>query len=104
MINIILVIIFKQSLIKDPDQSENAEGDSKIMDAMDANQPDHGEGKESDQPSYGKVGGIIEVRYEIWLLIIRICSKKFNNDQSIDYHIRIYSVVLEDCVIILFVL
>ena len=69
------------------------------MDAMYADQPDCGEGKES----YGKVVGIIEVRYEILLLIITLCSKKFNNDQSIDYHIRIYSVVLEDCVIILFV-
>ena len=46
-------------LIKDPDQAKNYEEDGVIMDA---DQPDCGEGKESDQPSYGKEHGLIKVR------------------------------------------
>ena len=46
-------------LIKDPDQAENDEEGEVIMDA---DQRDCGEGKESDQPSYGKEDGLIKVR------------------------------------------
>ena len=46
-------------LIKDPDQAENDEV------IMDAEQRDCGEGKESDQPSYGKEDLLIKVKYEI---------------------------------------
>ena len=49
-------------LIKDPDQAENNEEEGVMMDA---DQPDCGEGKENDQPSYGKKDGIMKVRYEI---------------------------------------
>ena len=46
-------------LIKDPDQAEN---DKEVEVIMDADQRDCGEGKESDQPSYGKEDGLIKVR------------------------------------------
>ena len=48
-------------LFKDPD----GEKDGVIMDSMDADQSDLGEGKESDQPSNGKDDGMIKVRYQI---------------------------------------
>ena len=64
MINIILVIILKNLLTKDPDQSENVEEDSKIMDAMYADQLDCGEGKESHHLSYGKEDGLIKVKFD----------------------------------------
>ena len=52
-------------LFKDPDQAENGEEDGMIRDAMDAYQPDCGEGKETHQHSYGKEDDNIKVRYEI---------------------------------------
>ena len=61
IINFILIYF----LTKDPDQAENVEDDRVIKDAIDADQPDCGEGKERCQPSYGKEVSMIKVRYEI---------------------------------------
>ena len=91
-----LLIILTFLLTKDPDQSENVEEDAMILDAMVADQPDCGEAMDSDQPSYGKDDGMIKVRYEIELFITK-CSRKLKNDQSIDYHTRNSSVLLEEC-------